>query len=546
MASKVFGFFVKKTQSTSNINIGSNLPAAAADVPLPSSPTPIVTDLPATTTTTTKGKEKEKDVVQQLRTPSPSIDSASIARRTSPAPTTANNTSYSAVSTRQISEPLVLPTPVQTEPTQPALLPTSSSLTTLIKTVPPKTLHAYVLEQLSSSSASSDTLESLCAFFSTLTPPPKLHCVRCHKDFTEVENDDRSCLVPHDDESAEVERVGRGSVGMTMKAMYETLWGCCGKTSEGDGSQGPPEGWCYEGKHTTDVKRARFRADSTPLDDKLTSCLRLNCHGIRDRMPRRGTSTRKRARQTYREASTDEEGSEGESDSGVEITGKGKEKAQAGPARKKKAAPRKSKSKVKADEKEEGEGKEEDKMDVDQELQLQEGDSSTKGSSTAKAPANTVATPPSAPPKRRGRPPKRKVDEPTEDGGAESSGTVTPAPKRRGRPPKSKPLIEDSDVETAVSVARKLSLSPTRRGNPSTSGTPRTRSTSRGRQGQGQGGHVTRLAAEFNKRSESVKRPTPSKSRLGVVVSAGAEVGEDVDVDMEESHPTKKKRKVVS
>ncbi|KAI0787228.1 hypothetical protein BC629DRAFT_1582333 [Irpex lacteus] len=522
MASKVFGFFVKKTQSSSNINS----PAAAANVPLPSSPTPIVTDLPPTTTT--KGKEKEKDVVQQLRTPSPSIDS-SIARRTSPAPTTANNTSYSAASTRQLSEPLVLPTPIQTEPTQPALLPTSSSLTTLIKTVPPKTLHAYVLEQLSSSSASPATLESLCAFFNTLTPPPKLHCVRCHKDFTEVENDDRSCLVPHDDESAEVERVGRGSVGMTMKAMYETLWGCCGRTSEGDGSQGPPEGWCYEGKHTTDVKRARFRADSTPLDDKLTSCLRLNCHGIRDRMPRRGTSTRKRARQTYREASTDEEGSEGESDSGVEeITGKGKEKEKAGPGRKKKAAPRK--SKVKADEKEEGKGKEaEDKMDVDQE-QLQEGDTSTSktaGSSTAKSPANTIATPTSAPPKRRGRPPKRKVDE----DGAESSGTVTPAPKRRGRPPKSKPLIEDSDVETAVSVARKLSLSPTRRGQGSGPGTstPRTRSTSRGRQGQGQGGHVTR-------------------SRLGVVVSAGAEVGEDgdVDVDMEESHPTKKKRKVVS
>lgn len=57
---------------------------------------------------------------------------------------------------------------------------------------------------------------------------------------------------------------------------------------------------------------------------------------------------------------------------------------------------------------------------------------------------------------------------------------------------------------------------------------------------------MTRLAAEFNKRSESVKRPTPSKSRLGVVVSAGVETGEDGDVDMEESHPTKKKRKVVS
>jgi len=62
---------------------------------------------------------------------------------------------------------------------------------------------------------------------------------------------------------------------------YETLWQCCGKTVEGDGDQGPPDGWCYEGKHTTDIRRARWRADSTPQDDKLVSCLRKNCHNIR-------------------------------------------------------------------------------------------------------------------------------------------------------------------------------------------------------------------------------------------------------------------------
>jgi hypothetical protein len=50
--------------------------------------------------------------------------------------------------------------------------------------------------------------------------------------------------VAHDDDSAEVERVGKASGG------YQTLWGCCGKTVEGDGDMGPPDGWCYEGKHT--------------------------------------------------------------------------------------------------------------------------------------------------------------------------------------------------------------------------------------------------------------------------------------------------------
>jgi hypothetical protein len=37
--------------------------------------------------------------------------------------------------------------------------------------------------------------------------------------------------------------------------------------------------------HTTDVKRARFRADSTPASDMLDSCFRLNCHNIRARLP---------------------------------------------------------------------------------------------------------------------------------------------------------------------------------------------------------------------------------------------------------------------
>lgn len=48
---------------------------------------------------------------------------------------------------------------------------------------------------------------------------------------------------------------------------------------EGTGDMGPPDGWCYEGRHTTDTKRARFRADSTIHDDKLFSCAVSGCHG---------------------------------------------------------------------------------------------------------------------------------------------------------------------------------------------------------------------------------------------------------------------------
>jgi len=207
----------------------------------------------------------------------------------------------------------------------------------LVLTIPAKTLHAYTLAHLRPSLAQSpsatsppggsgtrvdsittsttadppspETVGKLQKFFATLAPPPLLHCVRCHADFYAIENEekDKACRVPHDDESALVSRLpGAG---------YETLWGCCGQTADGDGGEGPPDGWCYEGRHTvsiapdpfsfsfsansvadsrthiciqTDIKRARFRADSTTYDDKLTSCLKLNCHGIRDRLPQPG------------------------------------------------------------------------------------------------------------------------------------------------------------------------------------------------------------------------------------------------------------------
>ncbi|KAH7909740.1 hypothetical protein BJ138DRAFT_1127452 [Hygrophoropsis aurantiaca] len=207
----------------------------------------------------------------------------------------------------------------------------TKALYELMLTIPPKTLHSYTLSRLKpsglgispdphtySSPSSSringgsrtpppspPTMAKLTSFFSTLAPPPMVHCARCHADYFEVENAtaDRACRVPHDDESAIVERVGvsgarsrslnrtgRGNRGDGAGrdregATYETLWECCGRTVDGDGDMGPPDGWCYEGRHTTDTRRARFRADSTIHDDKLTSCLRLNCHNIRAQLP---------------------------------------------------------------------------------------------------------------------------------------------------------------------------------------------------------------------------------------------------------------------
>lgn len=160
------------------------------------------------------------------------------------------------------AEPPITPSPPPQD-----LITDPNPLHALIASIPAQTFHAYTLAHLippsqplsplsfphiplPSDPPSPKTLTSLTNFFANLVPPPRLHCTRCHKSYFEVENSDRSCLVPHDDESAEVERVGATGRSKGIGTEYETLWGCCGKTVEGDGDMGPPDGWCYEGKHT--------------------------------------------------------------------------------------------------------------------------------------------------------------------------------------------------------------------------------------------------------------------------------------------------------
>ena len=171
--------------------------------------------------------ETQHSSTTQLRTPSPSVESGSIGKQTSPS-----------------RDPPLTPSP----PPEPNHLNTAD-LHALILSIPPQTLHTYTLTHLTPSNPPRpDALTHLSSFFADLVPPPRLHCVRCHKFFFEVENTDRSCLVPHDDDSAVVERVA--SSKSKEGTLYETLWGCCGRTVEGNGDMGPPDGWCYEGKHT--------------------------------------------------------------------------------------------------------------------------------------------------------------------------------------------------------------------------------------------------------------------------------------------------------
>jgi len=196
----------------------------------------------------------------QLHTPCPSIDDSTVQvlpkpkskprAKPKPKPNPLEPTNHASLD-------IIVPPDTPSPPPEDSTVTDPSTLHALISSVPAQTLHAYTLAHLcpvppsplpfSVAPAAPTILTALTTFFASLTPPPKLHCVRCHRGYFELENTDTACRVPHDDDSAIVERVG---LTKGADAGYETLWGCCAKTVEGDGDMGPPDGWCYEGAHT--------------------------------------------------------------------------------------------------------------------------------------------------------------------------------------------------------------------------------------------------------------------------------------------------------
>lgn len=137
--------------------------------------------------------------------------------------------------------------------------------------------------------------------------PPRLHRVQRHADYTDVQNGDRQCCVPHGDDSVEVKWVDHSG---RDDCEYET--GCCSKTvdSRGRGRHWSARRVVLRGhadgeastilhnpynltsrllpRHTqhAEARCARFRRfhmDATHDNDelKLESCLWLDCHNIR-------------------------------------------------------------------------------------------------------------------------------------------------------------------------------------------------------------------------------------------------------------------------
>ena len=474
----MFGFFSRKQQPTAKV---SDLPS---DDPMAVDSEP-----------------------QQLRTPSPS------------------EAAFNGLGLQHPTIAMTLPPGSSHSPT-PAVPPTPEALHSLITSIPAKTLHTYLLDNIPA--APPDILAALASFFATLSPPPLLHCVRCHGDYTDIENGDRSCRVPHDDDSAEVEYIGhkRGD------SDYETYYGCCGKTVEGEGDLGPPDGWCYEGMHTvsqiahlaghfsshmliiyplylyaarqTDTKRARFRADSTNADDKLDSCLRLNCHNIRARFPNikenagAGASTSgraKRARPPTDEGDGDDEdgGLEGTEDTDIAEIARGVDALSPKPKSKGKG---KSKSKARAPK--------------------------------PKAETATTATPAATPARGRRRPRSRvrvqapPRSEPESDVGNNGKAPATPAAPA-SRPSRQRRRSDAKPRSAASSPAGKVTSPPS---------SPNTR------------GRKPASVAKMDS-VEIVVRSSPSRSRSRVRArGSGAETGDEKIARATTEGKVRKRRKV--
>jgi len=198
----------------------------------------------------------------------------------------------------------------------------------------------------------------------------------------------------------------------------------------------------------TDIKRARFRADSSPADDKLVSCIRLNCHGVRDALPRRANKRRRVERDPA--DNEDDAASSGTDDSGVAEIARGvgaigkKGSVTASPKKpksrresdgapsvagsssaKKRARPRKQATPAKGKEKatdNTGEKPSGDSMDVDDE------------------PATAAVSTPAKKP--RARPRKQSTKDKGKDKDGAETGAESDAPAR-GRKPRAKtPQLE--------------------------------------------------------------------------------------------------------
>ena len=81
------------------------------------------------------------------------------------------------------------PEPVPETPEQAAL----SALKATVRSYPPKSFHDALLHRLDS--ATPEQVSVLASLLEGLTPPLQLHCARCHHDYYEEDNGDRSCIM---------------------------------------------------------------------------------------------------------------------------------------------------------------------------------------------------------------------------------------------------------------------------------------------------------------------------------------------------------------
>ncbi|KAG8701334.1 hypothetical protein FRC09_005429 [Ceratobasidium sp. 395] len=77
----------------------------------------------------------------------------------------------------------------------------------------------------------------------------QLHCVRCHKQYTEPTNYESACAVEHG-RDADSEKIGVG--------MYRFTFSCCGEVVENSSFDLSIGDFCFVGSHTTDEEEVDY------------------------------------------------------------------------------------------------------------------------------------------------------------------------------------------------------------------------------------------------------------------------------------------------
>ncbi|KAF8060880.1 hypothetical protein FPV67DRAFT_1511938 [Lyophyllum atratum] len=127
-----------------------------------------------------------------------------------------------------------------------------STVESLLKSSTPESVHTCLLETIKK--ASPGQLEGLSSLLAPLTPKSKelVHCVRCHEEYRESENNEEACQIEHDDDGEDEEFSSDEGEPRFVRSCCMDVW---------DGEDDSYQPYCVEDCHTTDPTEVQYHDD---------------------------------------------------------------------------------------------------------------------------------------------------------------------------------------------------------------------------------------------------------------------------------------------